>query len=873
LENIASWFKNRSKWLQEAAKLLIQKNTLNESEISELVCFCKEEIDNQSNSNKIDLPLDSLENNDFQTLRLCSISDIRGINILSPKKPLELGNGNLSIIYGQNGTGKSGYVRILKHVCGARNPGLLLPSAWLETPQKQECSISYEKDSVMRKVLWDSTSGIIEDLRNVDIFDTSCGKTYVNSENEVTYEPRILSFFSDLINLCEKVSLKLDDEIDKLNSKKPTLPPEFEFLEDGQWYNELSYETSYDDLNKKCTWEEEDIKKFDEIDKRLKEKTPEAKAKQLSNQKQHLDFLINETIKYFKQNSDQNYQKILTLKNNVALKKKASKIAADKIFKNAPLEGVGSDVWQLLWEQARKYSEEQAYKGKLFPYVGKEAICVLCQQPLSNKAKTRLKEFEEFIKGNLEKEVELAEAKYNEAFDSVDEILTSENLKTRIDAAGISQIDLIQQISDTYQVLRTRKEQLLKANKIKDITIPLSKTEALWLQSQIKKQDSTKKVIIQEKNSSWLEIIRQQSSSHEKNIKIYDKDAKNNNKDKLEESLLSLKLRQWLSQQKEAIKEEVKRLNKIHKLKMAKQLTNTSGLSRKKGDLAEALITNAFVGRFNKELERLGATRIKIELKKSRTEKGKVLHQLKLKGVNDIIIENILSEGEYKIISLAAFFADVEGKTDISPFVFDDPISSLDQDFEEAVVKRLVELAKKRQVIIFTHRLSLLGMIQEGGKKENITSIINCVRHEPWGTGEPGETPLFARKPASALNDLINNRVAIARKLYKEKGQEVYYPYVKAICSDFRTLLERMIEVELLADVVQRYRRAVHTTKIDKLVKINRNDCNFFDEMMTKYSRYEHSQSDEAPVALPEPDELDKDLNNLKKWYDNFTIR
>lgn len=219
------------------------------------------------------------------------------------------------------------------------------------------------------------------------------------------------------------------------------------------------------------------------------------------------------------------------------------------------------------------------------------------------------------------------------------------------------------------------------------------------------------------------------------------------------------------------------------------------------------------------------------------------------------------------------FFADVEGKTDISPFVFDDPISSLDQDFEEAVVKRLVELAKNRQVIIFTHRLSLLGMIQEYGKKENIEPIINCIRYEPWGTGEPGETPFFAKKPAKALNDLINKRIAVARKRYKEEGKEVSYPYIKAICSDFRILLERMIEVVLLADVVQRHRRAVQTVgKIEKLAKINNNDCEFFDEM-TKYSRYEHSGSDEAPVTLPDPDELDKDLNNLKKWYDDFTKR
>ena len=220
MENIANWFKNRPKWLQKAARMLIQKSKLTDSDISKLVSFCKEEIDNQSNSHKIDLPLEALENNVDQTLRLCSISDIQGINALAPRKSLELGSGNLSIIYGQNGTGKSGYVRILKHACGARNPGLLLSNVWLKTPQRQGCLISYEKDGAEQQVLWDVASGMIEDLSNVDIFDTSCGQIYVNNENEVTYEPPILSFFTDLIRLCEKIGLQLDDEIDVLPDRR-----------------------------------------------------------------------------------------------------------------------------------------------------------------------------------------------------------------------------------------------------------------------------------------------------------------------------------------------------------------------------------------------------------------------------------------------------------------------------------------------------------------------------------------------------------------------------------------------------------------------------------------------------------------------------
>ncbi len=110
-----------------------------------------------------------------------------------------------------------------------------------------------------------------------------------------------------------------------------------------------------------------------------------------------------------------------------------------------------------------------------------------------------------------------------------------------------------------------------------------------------------------------------------------------------------------------------------------------------------------------------------------------------------------------------------------------------------------------------------------------------------------------------------------ARKLLIEHGQEVYDPYAKALCSDFRILIERMVECDLLADVVQRYRRAINTMgKIEKLANINDSDCTLFDQLMTKYSRYEHSQPLEAPVAIPTPDEMENDFKLLKNWHVDF---
>ena len=83
-----------------------------------------------------------------------------------------------------------------------------------------------------------------------------------------------------------------------------------------------------------------------------------------------------------------------------------------------------------------------------------------------------------------------------------------------------------------------------------------------------------------------------------------------------------------------------------------------------------------------------------------------------------------------------------------------------------------------------------------------------------------------------------------------------------------------MVEYVVMVDVVKRNRRAINTLgKIEKLARITEADCKYFDSMMKKYSRYEHSQPDEAPVEVPNPDELREDMEALKRWREEFVIR
>jgi len=843
------WLTQRPKWLQVAAKRLLEAGDLNDAAISEMAVLCQQEANNEFPDIDYSIPAGAFDAHDSEEIRLCSISEVAGVNKLAPRTPLDFGKSNVAVVYGHNGSGKSGYVRLLKHVCGARDciRGQLHKNVFSPEDTAQKAKVSFLKSSTPAEHEWVG-SGVCDDLCSVDIFDTSFGRVFMGSEDEVSYEPPVLSFFSRLIDVCEKVAAKLDAEAGALKSKMPSVPNALLGTTGSTWFEKISAITTTDDLDSHCSFSPENEKEIEDLQKRISVTSPADKAKQFRTKKSHADGLVKDVQTYLSQLSDENCKRIIAAKKKSILKKSTAEAAAKDVFSGAKLEGVGSDIWKELWSAARKYSEEVAYTGQEFPHVQDDSVCVLCHQPLSEEAKQRFTSFESYIKGETQKQATEAAREAKQAIDALPDIPSPEALKTKIDAAGFEDQDIVKALNDTVIALQDRKTKVPS----------LDSEDALGTASQA---------------PEWIEGIRKISQGYEDSAKKYEEDAETDNRVELQAQLKNLQANKWLAEQKTAIQEEVNRLQLLERLQEAKKKTNSRALSTKKGELAETLITDAFVQRFNDELKALGASRLKVKLIKSKVSKGKVLHTLQLDGAAHNLNE-VLSEGENRIVSIAAFLADVTGRTFPAPFVFDDPISSLDQNYEEAVVQRLCAIASERQVIIFTHRLSLLAMVQDYAKKVSIKPEIICIREEPWGTGEPGNTPLQAQKPLQALNSLINSELPRAKKLFNESGFDAYKSEAKSLCSEFRILLERMVEYELMSDVVQRYRRAINTMgKIGNLAKISEADCKYFDDLMTKYSRYEHSQPLEAPVPLPEPDELETDFSALKDWQAEFKKR
>ena len=845
--SLTKWFARRPQWLQIAATRLLQQAELTDEDIAEIAALCQQEAGGKLPKATYSFPASAFSQGAAGTLRLCSISDVEGINALAPKKPLEFGKDNITVVYGHNGSGKSGYVRLLKHVCGARDIGTLHRNVYKPGSAAQRACISFEKDGAPKSHTW-SGQGICDDLNSVDIFDTSFGKVFVSSADEVSYEPPILSFFSSLILVCERVAAALDTKVDRHQSKKPNIPAGKKGTPEGIWYESINANTTPQDIEKHCAFGSANETEMQTLHRRLAEQAPAEKAQQLRNQKQHIDSLVQDAQKYLEQLSDENCRRILAAKTKSILKKTAAATVAEKVFSGSELEGIGSDVWKELWEAARKYSVSVAYKETEYPNVSEGSRCVLCHQTLTQEAKDRLTSFETFVKSEMQEAATEAAREYEAASQTVEELPALETLKTRIDAAGISQDEVVSQVAEFFTQLQKRKDQLPGIDSEETIPAPTHLPK-------------------------WTEEANAHSKSLGERAANYDEDAKSDNREEIKKKLNSLQARKWLSEHRTTIEEEVKRLKLLNQIRKARKSTNTRSLSQKKGELAEALITDAFVQRFNTELKALGASQVRVELVKSKVSKGRVLHKLQLRGAAQNGLADVLSEGENRIVSIAAFLADVTGKSNQAPFIFDDPISSLDQTYEEAVVRRLIELSKEKQVIVFTHRLSLLGTIRHFAEKKSIKLGVVSIRSADWGTGEPAPIPLSQSDIRTTLNTLINQRYQKAKNASENGDFELAEILLKSICSDFRTLVERSIENDLLCGVVQRFQRPVHTLKLKYLAKLKDEDCDFLDSLMTKYSAFEHSQPAESPVELPKPAELLDDMTTLKNWREEYAKR
>ena len=187
-------------------------------------------------------------------------------------------------------------------------------------------------------------------------------------------------------------------------------------------------------------------------------------------------------------------------------------------------------------------------------------------------------------------------------------------------------------------------------------------------------------------------------------------------------------------------------------------------------------------------------------------------------------------------------------------------------------------------MIVFTHRLSLKALISDAVKKQKqiATQIgedpspsmeVAIVRTIGGKVGVVTDSLISEKNVVPALNTVFE-RAKMLQNVDPAKNYEGYVNDMTSVCSDFRTLIERTVEEELLNNIVGRFRRSIITQgRLQKLSMINSHDAELIDDLMTRYSVYEHSQSMELPSDPPGADDVAKDIEALRNWIKEFRAR
>ena len=832
---IVTWLKTQPKWIQGAAVKILKREAIDAEQIkvyADILLNKKEIIDNIN----FDFFINSSESLD--KVQINSIGNIKGIDNLNPRNPITF-DKELNVIYGMNGTGKSGYTRILKSICGSLGTNSVRSNIYNNKPDNPSVSIDYTINEKIYSFQWEPSHGSIEQLKNIAIFDTEVSNIYIDKSNETSYMPFELAIFEQIINTIQSVKTILEQQQLTVKSNLPKIKPDLINTKVISYLNKITAKSDKEKLTSYFTISKNEIIEKEDLENVLKN-SPDNLIKQLKTEKNQLEQIKDSLNTAYNKLNHKLSDTLKLASDEYINNKKAFEESSSALKNKSLLSGVGTATWLKMWNAAVNFSSVELKNEST---LGDNDNCVLCHQTLSIEAKDRLKGFEKYVSSQLKNDMNDSETKLKAIKNTLPKIPTIQQITTEINAAKLDNSEWLKPLTEFWETATISRNSALT---YPETTFTPIEVEFISMEPLINKISHI------EQRIKSLDILKDEF-----------------NKNDIQCKLLELSAKEWTTGYIVQISAEIQVKEMLDKFKNALKTLGTAGITKKSGELSKKIITDDYINKFNSELINLGANNISVELVKSPGNKGKIKHQLKLKTTQRVSPLNVLSEGEQRIVGIAACLADIARIPHKTTLIFDDPISSLDQYWEENTAKRLIELSEERQVIVLTHRVSLLGALMSKGNPK----VIN-IRKESWGCGDHGNIPLFAKKPISALRQIRDERIPQAKKILDTSGSEFYEILAKSICSDIRILVERVVEVEFLGGIIQRHSREVQTkNKLEKLIKINSQDCDVINKAMTTFSTYEHSQPTDSPIMTPTPDFLIEEINKILDWNSLFIAR
>lgn len=847
---ILSWSADRPAWQRDALRRIVVNGTVDGADLEELerICRAKHSLDT---STAPPIGVDALALSHLppgpgfeMSVTLVSIGNLRHFNRIPSDQTLIFGRApGLTVIYGGNGSGKSGYARVIKKACRSRGaPPTIRPDAFAPSPAgPATAEIVCALAGTNHPISWQD--GVSSDVRlaNVFVFDAVAAEHYLAEDGPTAFTPRGLDILPKLSRCCDTISVSLQQEIDQIKNDIALSARNWKYnlaTAVGKLVSSLSARTKPVDVDRLSQLTECEAQRLRELTEALQADSKQ-KAMETRASATRLRTFASKAAAAAKTLSDDEARTLQILMAEAKASADAAVLVATGRFDASFLPGTGGNVWRELWEAARAYSTTVAYDGHEFPVTTDDAKCVLCQQDLGEDAVNRLAAFDSFCKDRSQQHAEQAAERLEKAVERINTIQALSPDFTRIDA-DLAAVAVGQ---------RAKLDEFVKAADERLARIKDNFAKGLWTDLGILPV-------------SPGDVITQLAVSLDGRANMEESADDPATREKLTSERDDLAAREWLAGVKGDVVEQIGRYGRMAAIELCKKDTDTHQITAKNTALTRLLVTEAYRRRFEAEVNKLGLCTIAVKMEDAEGKKGERRFGLRLEKAQNHKVKDIASEGEQRCLALAAFLAELSLASHQSALVFDDPVSSLDHWFREKIARRLAEECQLRQVIVLTHDVVFLNDLSTQAENLRVASEF---RHLEWNGEIPGQCqdglPWDYKSPEDRVDKLEKQQRVLAKKWGPQPNEENVREMREAY-SRLRATLERIVERMVLADVVFRFRSFIDMKKLKQVVGFPDSECA---EILRLHKRCcdvteAHDPASGKQSTVPSPADLKQDI-------------
>lgn len=842
---IAAWLKDLPYWSQYAGDQILNNISVDKTLMDATYQFFLEDeglTPATAIRPTIKLAVGNASALQLTPVKLAEVSNIAGVNALEPNQQMPF-SGQLTIVYGNNGSGKSGYVRMLNNAFNGRGDKEILNNIFAQGVRLQPtCMFSFDEGGTTRSVAYPAEK-MDTAFSRFSVFDAQCGRIHLEHENSLHFTPGGFDFFNQYTALLEQLKNKLNEDI-KRNTVSNTYSQmfskggEIEILVSG-----LNAQTDLKKLNTLAVYGDTERKRYQllaaeknqlqalNIIKQIQEK--EEALKQLSafkeNCKRYLSALTAPAL--------EEVNKHLT--DNAALQELAQKDGIESLS-TFQIQSVGSPEWRQFIVAAQKYASLlNTGREEIALYPSKEDTCLFCHQTLSGKEADLIRSYWKMFKTETEDKLKATQTWLREKQTILEKfpvlIFDGSTALFKV-LRGLNEA-MADQWQQNVTALNNAIKQLkdnLSARAVTHTIAPLAFTTEI-LQK------------MEEVLNGQVEELKTKDPA----VEIAKLDADMNTLN--DKNILSSVIGPITT-----YREELKWLTKANK---AISSLRTNGVTGKQGELFDKHVTGQYTKLFGDECKKLkvpGSIQIT-----QRNIKGQTLRRLQILSTG---VNKVLSEGEQRAACLADFLTEVQLNPSCCGVIFDDPVTSLDHERREHIAQRLVEEASKRQVIIFTHDIAFLHrLMAHAEKNNNPTYKVTTLRRFGGKIGiiEP-DLPWVAQPTKKRIGYLKDKLVAL-QKIEKNGVQDEYNNAAKSWYGFLREGWERAVEERLFKGVVERFNPSVQTQRL-KTLSIEPQHLLDIETGMTDSSRWVHDAAAGLNPTMPDTAQAAQDLSKIERF-------